>query len=126
MARILIVDDDELVRQLLRDTLEPAGYEVMEAQNGREGLQRYRAVPADLVITDILMPAKDGLETIQDLRRDFPTAKIIALSGSGQRWLDMARQCGAQQGFEKPFRPQGILAAVQALLPDLDYDAATV
>ena len=81
VARILVVDDDQAIRLLLRAMLERRGHAVIEAKNGDEGLQYYRAAPADLVITDIQMPVLDGLQMIKELRGDFPTAQIIAISG---------------------------------------------
>ena len=117
MALVLIIDDEEMIRSILREVLERAGHEVTEASNGREGLQRFRACPTDLVITDLQMPETSGLELISELRRDFPRANIIALSGSGAALLTRAKQLGAQCGFEKPIPLQGVLTAVQALVP---------
>ena len=83
MARILVIDDDYQVREMLRDTLEIAGYEVEVASDGREGLKLYHNRPTDMIITDIIMPNMDGLETITELQRNFPDTKIIAFSGGG-------------------------------------------
>jgi two-component system chemotaxis response regulator CheY len=116
MAQVLIIDDEEAVRGLLRLALELEGHQVAEARNGQEGLQRYRAGPTDLVVTDILMPEKSGLEIIEELRHDFPTAKIIALTGSGQEFLHRAKQLGAHRGYEKPIHLREFLAAVQELV----------
>jgi CheY-like chemotaxis protein len=111
VARILVVDDDQAVRLLLRAVLERRGHAVVEAKNGDEGLQYYRAAPADLVITDIQMPVMDGLQMIKELRGDFPTAKIIAISGEkGQ--LAVAQTC-SQCTFEKPLYMEEFLDAVQ-------------
>jgi YesN/AraC family two-component response regulator len=122
MARILIIDDEEQIRSLLRATLEHEDYEIDEARNGREGLQRYRAAPADLVITDILMPEQNGLEMIKDLRRDFPQVKIIAIFGS-REFHEEVQHLGVQRAFQKPFHPLEILEAVHTLVPSLDYAA---
>jgi CheY-like chemotaxis protein len=84
MLRILIIDDEDQFRSMLRRVLERASYEVVEAQDGNEGIQRCREAPMDLIITDILMPGKEGLETIMDLRREFSQVKIIAISGGGR------------------------------------------
>lgn len=84
MAQILVIADDAHVRLVLRQVLERAGYTVREAANGREGLQRYRTTPTELVMTDILMPEQEGLETIPALRRELPAVKILAISGGGQ------------------------------------------
>ena len=111
MARILVVDDDNAVRLLLRSMLERRGHSVVEAENGAEGLQYYRAAPADLVITDIQMPVMDGLQMIKALRDDFPTAKIIAISG--EKGGLAAAQPLSQCTFEKPLYMQEFLDAVQ-------------
>jgi DNA-binding response OmpR family regulator len=125
MTRILVIDDDELLRQLLRDTLEQVGYEVVEAPNGREGLERFRTMRMDLVITDLTIPEKDGLETIKELRHDSPHVKIIAISGGGQSLLVRASQLGAQRVLHKPFHPWELVEAVGALVTGPTY-AATV
>ena len=111
MARILVVDDDKAVRLLLRAMLERRGHSVVEAEDGAEGLQYYRAAPADLVITDIQMPVMDGLQMIKELRGDFPTAKIIAISG--EKGGLVAAQPLSQGTFEKPLYMQEFLDAVQ-------------
>jgi two-component system response regulator (stage 0 sporulation protein F) len=115
LARILVIDDEEPVRSLLRTALELQGYKVVEAQNGREGLQCYQAEPTDLVITDIQMPVMDGVQMLMELRRTFPRAKVIAIS-AGEKALDMARTLDAQHTLAKPFCLQELLAAVQALV----------
>jgi CheY-like chemotaxis protein len=92
MVRILIIDDNDPFRYLLRLTLEQAGYEVVDACNGREGLSRYRAAPTDVVIIDLFMPTQEGLETIQALRRERPTVKIIAISGGDRTGKALNRQ----------------------------------
>jgi CheY-like chemotaxis protein len=120
VARILIIDDEDQTRRMLQQVLTRAGYEVVEACNGNEGLQRFRDRPTDLVITDILMPEKEGLETIIDIRREFPAVKIIAISGGGRagnlHFLDMAKRLGAQHILQKPFELQEMLTAVSDLL----------
>jgi CheY-like chemotaxis protein len=116
LARILIVDDDAMVRQLLRIVMRQLGHEVLEAQNGRDGLQQYHAQPADVVITDIQMPEMDGLEMIQEIQRDFPEAMMIAISGGTRSSLDAAEALGVQSTFEKPFSLIALRDTVQALL----------
>jgi two-component system, chemotaxis family, chemotaxis protein CheY len=111
VACILVVDDDNAVRLLLRSMLERRGHSVVEAENGAEGLQYYRTAPADLVITDIQMPVMDGLQMIKALRDDFPTAKIIAISG--EKVGLAAAQPLSQGTFEKPLYMQEFLDAVQ-------------
>ena len=115
MAVILVIDDEEIIRVLLRSALEAAGYEVTEATNGREGLDLYRKRPMDLVITDILMPELSGLDMLMELTREFLDAKVIAISGAaGERnVLDIAKLLGARQTFQKPFSMPDLLSAVR-------------
>jgi DNA-binding NtrC family response regulator len=126
MGRIMIVEDDEAVRELLREILKRAGHEVVAAGNGKEAIALYQDNPAtaDLVITNILMPEKEGLEMIQEMRRDDPDIKIIAISGGGQigpaDYLEIARRFGATRTFSKPFDRKELLAAVEELLEESD------
>jgi two-component system response regulator (stage 0 sporulation protein F) len=115
MASILIIDDEEIIRALLRSVLEAAGYEVTEAANGRIGLELYRQNPRDLVITDILMPELNGLDMLLELTREFLRAKVIAISGAGEgkNVLDVAKLLGARQTFQKPFSVAKLLGAVR-------------
>jgi two-component system response regulator (stage 0 sporulation protein F) len=115
MAMILIIDDEETIRVLLRTALQAEGYEVAEAVNGCEGLERYRDRPADLVITDILMPELNGLDMLLELTREFLHAKVIAISGAGEgkKFLDVAKLLGARQTFQKPFSMPQLLSAVR-------------
>ena len=114
-ATILIIDDEEPIRALLRFALEAAGYQVTEAANGRQGLDLYRQRPTDLVITDMLMPELNGLDMLLDLTREFLHAKVIAISGAGreQNVLDVAKLLGARQTFQKPFSVPQLLGAVR-------------
>ncbi|MCP3956154.1 MAG: response regulator [Desulfobacterales bacterium] len=120
MARILIIDDDTHVLSTLRKMLEREGYEVVEASDGKIGLRLYRENPTDLIITDLIMPEKEGLETIMELRRDFPDVKIIAISGGARNnpttYLSLAENLGAQYIFSKPVNRKEFLKAVQDLL----------
>ncbi|MDO8354969.1 MAG: response regulator [Nitrospirota bacterium] len=115
MATILIIDDEASIRILLRSALEAAGYEVTEAVNGRQGLELYRRKPADLVITDILMPELNGLDMLLELTREFLNAKVVAISGAGgeKNVLDVAKLLGARQTFRKPFSMPQLLGAVR-------------
>ncbi|MEQ1791984.1 MAG: response regulator [Nitrospira sp.] len=115
MATILIIDDEESIRILLRSALEAAGYEVTEAANGRQGLESYRRKPVDLVITDILMPELNGLDMLLELTREFLNAKVVAISGAGgeKNVLDVAKLLGARQTFRKPFSMPQLLGAVR-------------
>jgi DNA-binding response OmpR family regulator len=120
MARILIIDDDVEFGIFLQEILEHAGYEVVVAHNGREGVADYEAMSIALVITDILMPEQEGLETIALLRRINPQLKIIAMSGGGQTgrldFLYVAATLGVQRTLHKPFTRQELLEAVGDLI----------
>ena len=121
MPSVLVVDDEDQIRQLIRETLEQAGYDVQEASDGKQGLERYRAKPADLVIMDILMPDQDGLESIMTLRREFPAARVIAITGGSDmigilNFLDVAKMLGARRTLQKPFDMQTLLDAAHSEL----------
>ena len=122
MARILVIDDDSETLELLRRILEMDGHEVREALDGYEGVLLYRREPADLVITDILMPRQDGVSAINEIRRGFPDARIIAFSGGGNRgaldFLSLARRLGAQRTLAKPFSVSEIRKAVNEVLEE--------
>lgn len=123
MSRILIIDDEQPIRTLLRMLFEREDHEVVEAQNGNDGLSLYREHPADLVITDLIMPEKEGIETIMDLRREFPDAKIIAISGGGDigvanDYLPIAKAMGVERIFSKPLGLTEMLDAVREVLGD--------
>jgi two-component system response regulator (stage 0 sporulation protein F) len=115
MATILIIDDEEIVRVLLRSALKASGYEVVEAANGRQGLALYRHRPTDLIITDIAMPEMNGLDMILELTRQFLHAKVIAISGVGgeKNVLDVAKLLGARRTIQKPFSMLQLLDAVR-------------
>ena len=112
---ILIIDDDEQIRRVLRLVLEKAGYLVLEASNGREGLRRFRETPTALVITDLLMPDQDGLEVTRALHREAPHVKIIVLTGGSEElnYLDAAKFLGAHRTMKKPVTAAEVLQAVQ-------------
>jgi DNA-binding response OmpR family regulator len=120
--RILVIDDDEQIRILLRQMMEWVGHEVIEAGNGREGMLKQRQKPANLVITDLIMPEQEGLETITSLKKEYPDIKIIAISGGGRigpdAYLPAARELGADRVFCKPFDVRQLVNAVQELLND--------
>lgn len=122
MSRILVIDDDKLVRNSLRQVLEKAGYEVVVAPNGKVGVDIFRKEPTDLVITDILMPEKEGLETISELSRVAPKPKILAISGGGptgpDEYLRVAKRYGAHQIMEKPMESAELLSMVKQLLEE--------
>ncbi|MBF0436978.1 MAG: response regulator [Magnetococcales bacterium] len=122
MARILIIDDDEDIRGYLRLILEDDdGHQLQEAENGVEGLELYRKHLFDLVITDILMPSKDGIEMIMEMTEYHPWARIIAISAGGRGLeaslsLGMAQDFGAMRVVRKPFFPEDIRNAVSEAL----------
>ncbi len=116
LARILIIDDEEAVRLPLRTVLEMAGHEVAEASDGEEGLQSHRQNRADLIITDIRMPRKDGLQTIEELRQEDTDVKVMAMAGHGEHAFTNAGDLGIDRTFEKPFRLQEVLQSVNELL----------
>jgi CheY-like chemotaxis protein len=120
MARILVIDDEELARFTLREILETAGHEVVEATNGHEGVERQKANPFDMVITDMIMPDKEGLETIAELKGEYPDLKIIAISGGGRTrnldFLQLAGEFGADQIIVKPFTEEDLMKGVDACL----------
>lgn len=117
---ILIIEDDEFVMNMLKQTFERAGYEVGTAANGRIGLQLYQCKPFDVVITDLIMPDMEGIETISELRKNDPNAKVIAISGGGRNspddYLHLAKKLGADRTFPKPVDRNELLAAVRDLM----------
>lgn len=118
--RILVIDDEPTAVDLLRRILEMHGYEVLDAANGVEGVELFRSNPCDLVITDMVMPRKDGLQTILELRDDYPDLPIIAISGGGtiskERYLAVAGYLDKVITIAKPFPIEAILEAVAKLL----------
>jgi CheY-like chemotaxis protein len=118
--KILIIDDDELIRLTIGKVLKKLGYIVLEAENGNAGLVIYKKEQPDLVITDMLMPDKEGLETISDLRAINPKIKIIAMSGGGSThnmaFLQLAQKLGANASMGKPIKPDELLNTVKSLL----------
>ena len=124
MAHILIIDDDEQVRLVLQKMLVRAGYEVVSAANGKQGIRIFNENPTDLVITDILMPVMPGSRLISILREEHPNVKIIAISGGGsmnqpEGFLNLASDLGAHQILTKPIKFEDLIAAVEAALEDM-------
>src|SRR5689334_12354406 len=117
---ILVIDDDEAVRYAISRVARQAGFAVALAANGEEGLDLLDRVSPALVITDLIMPEKEGLETIRELRQRRPDLPIIAISGGGRLvgrdFLDVARKLGAQEALAKPFEPEDLVAAVNRQL----------
>jgi DNA-binding NtrC family response regulator len=120
VARILLLDDEERVIRALTATLRTDGHEVISATNGRDGLRILNDEAMDLVVTDIVMPQQEGLETIAEIRRIFPDLPVIAMSGGGVgsagEYLDLALAFGAHRTIEKPFGSAALLSAVRDLL----------
>jgi len=119
MMRVLVIEDNEDFRKLALMWFQSYGMEVEGAANGAQGLALQRARPADVIVTDIFMPEMEGIETIHDLRREFPEAKIIAMSGrdplANLDVFEVARQVGAAKTFNKPFKFEDLIAAVREL-----------
>ena len=120
MADILIIDDESMIRESLSNLFEREGYSVEIAVDGADGLKKFAANPARIVVTDIVMPDKEGIETINELRRAYPDVRIIAISGGGRRgnaqFLDVARKLGADAALAKPFTRAQITGLVRDLL----------
>lgn len=120
MAKVLVIEDEEQVRDMIRQTLERAGHEVFEAGDGEAGIEIFDHQKIDLVVTDILMPKKGGLVTILELRQKSPNLKIIAMSGGGRsgklNFLSTAKTFPGVVTFRKPFRKTEFLTAVEELL----------
>ena len=121
MARILIIDDDTALRRTMRKVVERMGHMAEEAEDGAMGLRLFRDGSYDLVVTDLLMPEKEGIETIMELREEAPEVKILAVSGgmtldrTGP--LEDAEALGADASLPKPFGVEDFMAAVESLLP---------
>ena len=120
MAHILIIDDDPWVIQVFKQILEAEGHTIDTAADGQEGIDIFRNNQADLILTDMVMPVKDGLKTIMELDREFPNVKIIAISGGGviepSRYLSLAKSIGTKKTLTKPINKADLLKAVNEVL----------
>jgi CheY-like chemotaxis protein len=120
MPKILVIDDDAIVRKTIVQLLEDDGYQVVSAEDGLRGMAMFRSEQPDLVITDIIMPEQEGIQTIAEMRKAMPDAKIIAISGSGRfsdaDFLKMARSLGAMDIVSKPFDADELLTIVENCL----------
>lgn len=121
MPTVLVIDDDEMVRGLLARALKGARYEVIEAADGQEGLALARSHMPDLVVTDLVMPVQEGVETILTLRRERPRLPIIAISGgvtNSRLYLDIAGKIGARHILPKPFTPKELLQLIEQVFAE--------
>jgi CheY-like chemotaxis protein len=126
---ILVIDDEPMMRKQIRVMLEPEGFTVREAADGNEGLTQVALAIPNIVITDVLMPNKEGIETILELRHRYQSIRIIAMSGGGrlgnQDFLRAAKHLGADGILPKPFLPSALLQLVHELLAEQAGDAST-
>lgn len=120
MAQVLVVDDDESLRRFIRQVLEREGHAVDEAENGARAIERIAQGRVDLVITDLIMPEKEGIETIMEVRQRNPEVRIIAMSGGGRlgpdSYLDTAQRLGADRSLAKPFQRHMLVNLVSEVL----------
>ena len=119
MAKVLVIDDDPRLRRVVRRMLQRGGHEVVEAQDGVEGTLRFGADHPDIVITDISMPGKEGIETILDLRRQNSSIPILVISGSDDRsqtYLQFAQKLGADAALTKPLLAEDLIREIDKLL----------
>jgi len=127
MARILIIDDDDTLRGIIVKSLTYAGHQVTQTNNGRKGVELFRSDPTDLVITDMVMPEQEGMETIKILHREFPQLRIIAMSGGldgSELYLDLTKRLGAAYTLSKPFTLQQLKEAIGLVMADYVPPAA--
>jgi DNA-binding response OmpR family regulator len=117
--RVLVIDDNEDFRQLLKMALEHEAFDVRTAADGQKGLALLKEWPAEVVVTDIFMPGKEGIETISELRKNYPGMQIVAMSGRPSATnfdpLSIAAELGAARTLRKPFELEELIAAVRSL-----------
>ena len=120
MARIIVIDDQEPIRRIVRRTLEPEGHEILDASDGELGMHLLEQHPAELVITDIFMPGQDGILTLREIRKKFPAVKVIVISGGDSSGLlDLRRDAellGAVKSLQKPFTAAELVQTVREAL----------
>jgi CheY-like chemotaxis protein len=116
MKRILVVDDNMMMRKLITGLFSSKEYELSEACNGIEGLIRMQQAPFDLVITDILMPGMEGIELISRIKKEYPGMKIVAISGSKPYYLSLAKKMGTDGIFTKPLNKMAFLHQIHRIL----------
>ena len=121
MATILLIDDDDLLRGAIMQSLTNAGHKVIEACDGLQGCELARSMSVDIVITDLVMPVQEGVETILTLRRERPKLPIIAMSGgvtNSKLYLDIAGKIGAKRMLPKPFMPKALITLIEQVLAE--------
>ncbi|MBS0663819.1 MAG: response regulator [Verrucomicrobia bacterium] len=119
MARILIIDDDDALRGIIVKSLTFAGHQVQQTDDGRKGVAMFRADPTELVITDMVMPGQEGMETIKILHKEYPDLKIIAMSGGlegSELYLELTKRLGAAYTLTKPFTLQQLKEAIEIVM----------
>jgi DNA-binding response OmpR family regulator len=116
-SSILLINDSSPVREVLRIALESEGYRVLEAADGREGVALFREHRPAVTIVDIVMPEKEGIETVREILAIDPAAVVFTMSGADDDYQEVARMLGARRGFRKPVRITDMLAAVREVLP---------
>jgi DNA-binding response OmpR family regulator len=121
MRRLLLIDDDDRLRSVLAKSLAHAGYDVVQAADGLQGVELARVAPFDVVVTDIVMPVQEGVETIMQLRQEHPALPIIAISGgvnNSKVYLEIAAKIGANRILAKPFTPQELTGQIDAVMAE--------
>ena len=119
MAIVLLIDDDEMLRTVLAIGVEQAGHTVLQAEDGQKGVELARSSNVDIVVTDLIMPVQEGVETIMTLRKERPRLPIIAISGgvsNSKLYLDIAGKIGAKRMLPKPFTPRQLVALIEEVL----------
>ena len=118
--KILVIDDDDVIRLTMQSFLKKKGFQVFTAENGNTGLELFKKESPQIIITDMLMPNKEGLETITEIRSFKNGSKIIAMSGGGSTqnmtFLQLAEKVGADLLLSKPVKPDQLIAAIEDLL----------
>jgi DNA-binding response OmpR family regulator len=121
MSRILLIDDDDLLRNVLAKALTHAGHTVFQAGDGQQGVELARVTDVDLVITDLVMPVQEGVETILQLKRERPGLPVIAISGgvsNSPLYLEIAARIGARRILAKPFMPQELIQTIELVMTE--------
>ena len=122
MAKVLVIDDDDMIREVVRRALERAGHQVLEAAEGSEGLGRLKGDAVDLMIVDVMMPKKGGIETLMELRNHRPAMKTIVITGkvdtASASFKNLIHAFGVKRVFQKPLDLEELTCAVEGLLAE--------